>query len=97
MEIIAIEKTQFDELLNKLEKITKLLALNIVNDCKTQKDKILLLSSFGYGVTEISQLLSTSVGTVNIALVRSRKEKIGKKAKSENTELKIKEEHQTIE
>jgi hypothetical protein len=74
METITLEKKQFDELLEKLEKISKLLALNLVKDCEKQKDKIILLSSFGYGVTEIANLLNTTKGTANQALIRSRKE-----------------------
>lgn len=74
METVAIEKKQFDELLNKMDKISTLLALNIVKDLEKQKDKIIILSSFGYGVTEIAKLLNTSIGTVNQALIRNRKE-----------------------
>jgi DNA-directed RNA polymerase specialized sigma24 family protein len=75
METVAIEKKQFDELLSRLDKVTTLLALNLVKVQEKQKDKIIFLSSFGYGVTEISKLLNMSVGTVNQALIRNRKEK----------------------
>jgi len=83
METVIIEKKQYDEMLAKMEKITSLLALNLVKDCKVQKDKILMLSSLGYGVTDISKLLNTTVGTVNQALVRARKEKSTKGSESE--------------
>lgn len=83
MDTITIEKAQFNELLNKMEKIATLLALNIVSDCEMQKDKILILSSLGYGVTEIAKMLNTTVGTVNQELIRSRKKKAGKEAKPE--------------
>lgn len=75
METITLEKKQFDEIINKLEKIAKLLALNLVKDQEKQKDKIIILSSFGYGVTEIAALLNTTVGTANQTLIRERKGK----------------------
>ena len=82
LETVIIEKKQFDEMLGKMERISVLLALNLAKDCNVQKDKILMLSSLGYGVTEIAKLLNTTVGTVNQALVRSRKEKTGRDDKS---------------
>jgi DNA-directed RNA polymerase specialized sigma24 family protein len=85
METVTLEKKQFDELLANMEKIAKLLALNLVKDCKVQKDKILMLSYFGYGPTEIANILNTTVGTVNKDLSRSRKEKIGKETKPEKS------------
>jgi DNA-directed RNA polymerase specialized sigma24 family protein len=94
METVIIEKKQFDEMLNKMEKITSLLALNLVKDCKTQKDKILMLSSLGYGVTDISKLLNTTAGTVNQALVRARKEKSAKGSESEEMPAEDREKEQ---
>src|SRR4030042_6203734 len=85
METIIIERKQFDEMLDRIEKIASLLALNLVKDCRTQKDKILMLSSLGYGVTDISKLLNTTVGSVNIALVRARKKKPAKSSESGKT------------
>jgi DNA-directed RNA polymerase specialized sigma24 family protein len=73
VDTVTIEKQQFDEMLGRLERIASLLALNLVKDCKIQKDKILMLSSFGYGATDISKLLNTTVGTVNVALTRERR------------------------
>lgn len=94
METVIIEKKQFDEMLNKIEKVTSLLALNLVKDCKMQKDKILMLSSLGYGVTDISKLLNATVGTVNQALVRARKEKSAKGSESEKMHTEDKEKEQ---
>jgi hypothetical protein len=81
--VVILEKNQYDKMIEKMDKISSLLALNLVKDCKMQKDKILLLSSLGYGVTDIAKLLNTTVGTVNQVLVKSRKEKTGKDDKSE--------------
>jgi hypothetical protein len=84
-ETITIDKKQFDELVSKLEKISNLLALNLVNGCQKQKDKILMLSSLGFGVTEIANLLNTTKGTANQALIRARKEKVKEQGESAAT------------
>ncbi len=85
MDTVIIEKKQFDEILGKIERMSSLLALNLVRDCEKQKDKILMLSSLGYGVTDIARLLNTTVGTVNQALIRHRKEQAGKGKPEEQT------------
>jgi DNA-directed RNA polymerase specialized sigma24 family protein len=76
------ERKQTNELLteisSKLDKVSKLLTLNLVKDQEKQKDKIIALAGFGYGVTDISEMLDTTTGTVNQTLVRFRKERKGK-------------------
>lgn len=89
MNTVTIEQKQFAAMLTKLDRVTDMLALNIVRDCETQKDKILILSSLGYGVTEIAKLLKTTVGTANQALVRARKDKKAKDAKSESQQEEV--------
>ncbi len=46
----------------------RLLALNIVKDLQVQKEKIIALSSFGFGPSEIANLLGTTPNTVSVAL-----------------------------
>jgi DNA-directed RNA polymerase specialized sigma24 family protein len=82
MDTIIVEKSQFEGLLKKLDKIATLLALNITRECKTQKEKILLLSSLNYSPTEIAKMLNATVSTVTKDLSRSRKEKDEKNAKT---------------
>lgn len=82
MDTIIIEKSQFDGLVNKLDKIATLLALNIAKDCKTQKEKVLLLSSLNYSPTDVAKMLNTTLGTVTKDLSRSRKEKSEKNSKT---------------
>ena len=43
-----MEEGQFNTLCQKLDNITKLLALTYVKDIEIQKDKILILSAFGF-------------------------------------------------
>jgi DNA-binding CsgD family transcriptional regulator len=82
MDSVIIEKSQFEGLVNKLDKIATLLALNIAKDCKTQKEKVLLLSSLNYSPTDIAKMLNTTIGTVTKDLSRSRKEKGEKNSKT---------------
>ena len=48
---------QFKELNQKLQLIAKLLSLNLVKDYPTQKEQIIMLSSFGFQPVEIAELL----------------------------------------
>ncbi len=72
-----MEKEQFKELTDKLNIITRLLALNLVKDMKTQNEKITTLSSFSFGPSDIAEMLGTSSNTVSVALskIRSKKKK----------------------
>jgi len=73
-----MDEKQFMEITGKMDLIVRLLALNIVKDLKVQKDKIVALSSFGFGPSEIAKLLGTTPNTVSVAL-----SEIKKKAKKE--------------
>ena len=64
---------QFKELKDKLDVITRLLALNIVKDMKLQKDQILTLSSFAFQPSQIAELLGTTANTVRVTLSTARK------------------------
>ena len=68
-----MKEEQFKLLWQKLHNITKLLALNYVKDIELQKDKILILSTFGFTPMEIASVLGTSSNTVSVALSRAKK------------------------
>jgi DNA-directed RNA polymerase specialized sigma24 family protein len=74
----TIDEKQFKEITSKMDLIVRLLALNIVKDLKVQKDKIITLSSFGFGPSEIARLLGTTPHTVSVTL-----SDVKKKAKKE--------------
>ena len=78
------DETQFKEILNKLDLIVRLLALNIVKDLQIQKEKIIALSSFGFGPTDIAKLLGTTPNTVSVALSETKK-KVKKEEKPTKT------------
>lgn len=68
-----MDQVQYKEIIEKMDTIIRLLALGIVSDIEKQKDKILYLSSLGFGPTEIANLIGTTPNTVNVALSQSRK------------------------
>lgn len=68
-----MDEKQFQEITSKMDLIVRLLALNIVKDLKVQKDKIITLSSFGFGPSEIAKLLGTTPNTVSVALSEVKK------------------------
>lgn len=60
------------------ERVERLLALLLIQQVKTQRDKILQLNVAGFTNTEVADLLQTTTGVVNQVLYTSRK---GKKTK----------------
>lgn len=70
-----MDEKQFKELSGKLDLITRLLALNLVKDMKTQIEKISTLSNFGFSPIDIANSLGTSPNTVSVTLSRIRREK----------------------
>jgi DNA-binding NarL/FixJ family response regulator len=68
-----MDEKQFNEIVGKMDLIVRLLAINLVKDLNVQKDKIIALSSFGLGPSEIAKLLGTTPNTVNVALSAIRK------------------------
>lgn len=69
-----MDDKQFQAINKKIDMIIKLLAQNLVKDMKSQKEKIILLSSIGYKPKEIATLLGTSNNTVSVRIYEARKE-----------------------
>lgn len=74
--------SEFNELTRELKHIKALLAMGIVKDYETNKEKILFLANFGFDDSEIAQLVGTSTGSVAVAKSQAKKKR--KKAKSSN-------------
>ena len=51
-----MNEIQFKELLNKIDLLVKLQGINVVNQIKTDKDKILILSDLGLSPKEINNI-----------------------------------------
>ena len=69
-----LDKKQFDELTSKMDQIIVLLAQNLVKDCKTQKEKIIVLYSMGYKPLAIAEMLGTTRNTVSVTVNEAKKE-----------------------
>lgn len=68
-----MDPQQFKEMMAKLDLVIRLLTVSIVKDMKTQTERILALSSSGFGPTDIAKLLGTTANTVNVTLSKARK------------------------
>jgi len=73
--------TKDEEILQELQRISKLLVLMVTKD-QTQKDRIALLSSIGFQPKEIANLLDTTPGTVSVTLSVIKKKAKAEKSKS---------------
>jgi DNA-directed RNA polymerase specialized sigma24 family protein len=69
-----MNESKEDKSLKELRRISKLLALTITRELKTDKEKIKLLSSVGFQPTEIAHLLGIRPSTVTARLSEIRKE-----------------------
>lgn len=65
---------QFTEISNKLDMLTRLLALNLLPG-KKQQEQIILLNRVGLQPKEIAEMLDTTPNTVRVTLSKIRKNK----------------------
>jgi len=70
-----LDKTQFEELLRRLDKILKLLAIQAVRDQPEEQAKIALLDSLGFAPGDIDSLLGKKSGRASKVLYERRKAK----------------------
>jgi cell division protein ZapA (FtsZ GTPase activity inhibitor) len=70
------------EISSKLDKVLRLLALNVVKDYGKEQQKIELLDSLGFRPVEIAKLFNKSPENISVVLgtLRKKKEPISKKA-----------------
>jgi DNA-binding CsgD family transcriptional regulator len=86
VKVKKVDQAQYKEISSKMDTIIRLLALNVVKDMKKQKEKILYLTSFGFGPTEIANLIGTTANTVNVSLSKSRKKAAASQGNNTNSE-----------
>jgi DNA-directed RNA polymerase specialized sigma24 family protein len=72
---------QFDELVAKLDTLTKLFAANLLKDAKNQTAKIETLSSLNITNKEITRLIGCSESTVRKAKSRAKNQHLAKGGK----------------
>jgi len=66
---------------NGSDRVERLLALLLIQQAKTQREKIVQLNVAGFTNTEIADLLQTTSGVVNQVLYAARKGKKSNKKK----------------
>lgn len=60
---------------SKIETILRLLALQVINDAQTVKEKAVLLSKAGMASRDIAALCDTTPNTISVALSNAKKGK----------------------
>jgi len=70
-----MDKEQFETLLDKLDKITRLLAIETVKGQEREQDKIDVLDSLGFRPGEIAKMLNKTPENVSVVLGNIRKKK----------------------
>jgi hypothetical protein len=63
------------EISNKMDKILRLLTIDILKGVEKELDKIVLLDSLGFRPIEIAKLLNKSQDNINVQLNKIRKKK----------------------
>jgi len=85
-----MNESKENEILQELQRISKLLALTVTRELKQQTEKIELLSSIGFQPKKIADLIGTTPGTVSVALVGIRKKAQTGKGKKAAPSKKVK-------
>jgi DNA-directed RNA polymerase specialized sigma24 family protein len=67
------------------EEIVRLLAIQLRMQLETQADAIRELGKAGFGPSRIAELLGTTPGTVNVALVRAKENAAKKRRTTKKT------------
>lgn len=78
-----IEKS-IEEISEKLDKILKLLALDVVKELQKDQDKVELLDSLGFRPVEIGRFLNKGTENITAVLSNLKKKKEKKKTKSDS-------------
>jgi len=71
------------EIINKLNILIKLTAVNVIKEDKTQTESIIKLSGMGIDYKEIAKIINTSESYVALILSKNKKKEKEKNAKKE--------------
>jgi hypothetical protein len=70
-----LDDRQFSSIVDRLDKILKLLAIETVKGKEKEQDKIDLLDSLGFKSSEIDRLLGKSPGYSSVVIAQLKKKK----------------------
>ena len=73
-----MDQKQFDAVIDKLDKMTKLLAVPALKEKEKEQDKIELLDQLGFRPVEIAKILNKSPENVGVVLGNIRRKKAPK-------------------
>ncbi len=62
-----------DEVAAKLDQLIRIMAIQLVNDLESSKEKILMLGRTGLAPKDIADILQTTPNHVNVTLSKARK------------------------
>lgn len=79
------------EISTKLDKVLRLLAVDVVKEYGKEHEKIELLDSLGFRAVEIAKLLNKTPENVNVVLSSIRKKKLKTSAKKDVKNTKTQE------
>lgn len=65
---------QFEEIIEKIEQLTRIVALSVIND-KKRDDQLVLLSNAGFQPKDIASMVDTTPNAVRVRLSVLRKQK----------------------
>jgi len=78
-----MNKTKEEEILQELQRISKLLSLSVTRELKQQQEKVELLSSVGFRPIEIATITGIEANQVSAVLSNiKKKDQTGKKEKA---------------
>lgn len=78
-----MDAKQFAALMDKIDKLLRLQAIATVKDLANEREKVELLNSNGFTVTEIDRFLGKSMGYSSSVLYQMRKKKQPKESEPE--------------
>ncbi len=70
-----MDERQFSTIVDKLDKILRLLAIETVKEKEKEQDKIDVLDSLGFKSSEIDRLLGKSPGYSSVVIAQLKKKK----------------------
>jgi len=70
-----LDEKQFSSIVDRLDKILRLLAIETVKGKEKEQDKIDLLDSLGFKSTEIDRLLGKSPGYSSVVIAQLKRKK----------------------
>jgi len=73
--VFVMNENQFNQILEKLDILTKAIAIFTIKDLEDRKDKIWILHAMGISNSEIAEIFNTTTSAIAMTLSRKRTSK----------------------